>query len=104
MLDDLAQMKQLKLEEFGDTEIATRSAQYEMAFHMQSSGPELTDRSKEPEQVVELYGPDSKKPGTYAANCLLARRLAERKFDRQMLTARLEAIYDDVAGRARSSK
>jgi len=78
MLDDLAQMNQLKLEEFGDTEIATRIAQYEMAFHMQSSVPELTDLSKEPEQVFALYGPDSKKPGTYAANCLLARRLAER--------------------------
>jgi hypothetical protein len=78
MLDDLAKMNQLKLDEFGDTEISTRIAQYEMAFHMQSSIPELTDLSKEPEQVFELYGPDSKKPGTYAANCLLARRLAER--------------------------
>jgi hypothetical protein len=78
MLDDLAKMNQLKLQEFGDSEIATRIAQYEMAFRMQTSVPELTDLSKEPEQVFELYGPDSKKPGTYAANCLLARRLAER--------------------------
>jgi hypothetical protein len=78
MLDDLTKMNQLKLEEFGDSEIATRIAQYEMAFRMQTSIPELTDLSKEPEQVFELYGPDSKKPGTYAANCLLARRLAER--------------------------
>jgi Protein of unknown function (DUF1501) len=78
MLDDLAKMNQLKLQEIGDSEIATRIAQYEMAFRMQTSIPELTDLSKEPEQVFELYGPDSKKPGTYAANCLLARRLAER--------------------------
>jgi hypothetical protein len=62
----------------GDPEIATRIAQYEMAFRMQSSVPELTDLSKEPEHTFELYGPDSRRPGTYAANCLLARRLAER--------------------------
>ena len=49
-----------------------------MAFRMQTSVPELTDLSKEPEHTFELYGPDSRKPGTYAANCLLARRLAER--------------------------
>ena len=59
-------------------EIATRIAQYEMAFRMQTSVPELTDLSKEPERTFELYGPDSRKPGTYAANCLMARRLAER--------------------------
>jgi hypothetical protein len=77
-LDDLAKLDQLKLEEFGDPEIATRIAQYEMAYRMQTSVPELTDLSKEPEPVFELYGPDSKKPGTFAFNCLLARRLAER--------------------------
>src|SRR5438094_856170 len=77
-LDDLAKLNQLKLEEFGDPEIATRIAQYEMAYRMQTSVPELTDLSKEPEHVFTLYGPDAKKPGTFANNCLLARRLAER--------------------------
>lgn len=77
-LDDLAKLNQLKLEEFGDPEIATRLAQYEMAYRMQTSVPELTDLSNEPDYIFDLYGPDSKKPGTFAANCLLARRLAER--------------------------
>jgi len=77
-LDDLAKLNQLRVDEVRDPEISTRIAQYEMAYKMQSSVPELTDLSKEPQQVFELYGPDSKKPGTFAANCLLARRLAER--------------------------
>jgi hypothetical protein len=77
-LDDLNEMNQAKLEEVGDPEIATRIAQYELAFRMQTSVPELTDLSKEPESTFEMYGPDSRKPGTYAWNCLLARRLAER--------------------------
>ena len=77
-LDALGQLDHMKLQEFGDPEIATRIAQYEMAFRMQSSVPELTDLSKEPEHVFKLYGEDAKKPGTFAANCLLARRLAER--------------------------
>jgi hypothetical protein len=78
MLDDLAQLNQLRLQETGDPEIATRIAQYEMAYRMQTSVPELTDTSKEPNYIFDLYGPQSRKPGTYAANCLLARRLAER--------------------------
>jgi hypothetical protein len=77
-LDDLAQLNQLSLEEFGDPEISTRIAQYEMAYRMQTSVPELTDLSGEPSEVFDLYGPDSRKPGTFAANCLLARRLTER--------------------------
>jgi len=77
-LDDLGKLNQLKLDEIGDPEISTRIAQYEMAYRMQSSVPELTDLSAEPESVFERYGPDSRKPGTFAANCLLARRLAER--------------------------
>jgi len=77
-LDDLSRLNELKLKEYQDPEIATRVAQYEMAFRMQSSVPELTDLSKEPESTFELYGEDSRKPGTYAANCILARRLAER--------------------------
>jgi hypothetical protein len=77
-LDDLARLNQMKLDEAGDPEIATRIAQYEMAYRMQSSVPELTDISKEPKSVFDLYGPEARKPGTFAANCLLARRLAER--------------------------
>jgi hypothetical protein len=77
-LDDLGKLNQLRFEEYQDPEIATRISQYEMAFRMQSSVPELADLSKEPESTFELYGPDSRKPGSYAANCILARRLAER--------------------------
>jgi hypothetical protein len=77
-LDDLARLNQMRLEETGDPEVATRIAQYEMAYRMQTSVPELTDVSKEPKHIFDLYGPDSHKPGTFAANCLLARRLAER--------------------------
>ncbi len=78
VLDDLGELNRLKLAEFGDPEIATRIAQYELAYRMQTSVPELTDVSAEPQHIFDLYGEDSKKPGTYAANCLLARRLAER--------------------------
>ncbi len=78
MLDDLAKLDELNHREFGDPEILTRIAQYEMAYRMQSSVPELVDLSGEPEWVFDLYGPESRRPGTFAANCLLARRLAER--------------------------
>ena len=77
-LDALGKLNQLALDDYGDPEIGTRISQYEMAFRMQSSVPELTDLSKEPAQTFEMYGADARKPGTYAANCLLARRLAER--------------------------
>ena len=77
-LDDLAQLNRIKLDDFGDPEIATRISQYEMAFRMQSSVPDLTDLSDESESTFELYGESSREPGTFAANCLLARRLAER--------------------------
>jgi hypothetical protein len=77
-LDALGQLNEMTFEEFGDPEINARTAQYEMAFRMQASVPELTDVSKEPAHTFELYGEDAKKPGTFAANCLLARRLAER--------------------------
>ncbi len=77
-LDDLARLNQIQLDDYQDPEIATRIAQYEMAFRMQSSVPELSDLSTEPENTFELYGPDSRKPGSYAANCILARRLVER--------------------------
>ncbi|MFT5856343.1 MAG: hypothetical protein ACI8XO_003596 [Verrucomicrobiales bacterium] len=78
MLDDLADLNQKKHAIIGDPEIQARIAQYEMAFRMQSSVPELTDTSNEPQSVLDLYGPEVKTPGTYASNCLLARRLAER--------------------------
>ena len=77
-LDGLAAMNKRLYDRVGDPEIETRIAQYEMAFRMQASVPELVDASGEPEHVHALYGEDSKKPGTFAANCLLARRLAER--------------------------
>jgi hypothetical protein len=78
MLDDLTELNQLKHAEAGDPEILTRINQYEMAYRMQSSVPELTDLAREPEHVLKLYGPEVHKPGSYTANCLLARRLAER--------------------------
>ena len=77
-LDDLSKLNTLKLEEAQDPEISTRIAQYEMAYRMQTSVPELTDLSKEPPSTFDLYGPDARTPGSYAANCILARRLAER--------------------------
>jgi hypothetical protein len=78
MLDDLGELNRLRHEEHGDPETAARIAQYELAYRMQSAVPELTDLSDEPPHIFELYGPDSRTPGTYAANCLLARRLVER--------------------------
>jgi hypothetical protein len=78
MLDRLQNLNKLEFEREGDPEIAARIAQYEMAFRMQSSVPDLTDLSDETENTFELYGPDAKKPGTFAANCLLARRMVER--------------------------
>jgi len=77
-LDDLAKLNQAQFAEYQDPEIATRIAQYELAYKMQSSVPELADLSKESDATFEMYGPDSRKPGTFAANCILARRLAER--------------------------
>jgi hypothetical protein len=78
MLDDLAELNRRRLGIVGDPEIATRIAQYELAFRMQASIPELADLSSEPQHVLDLYGPDVTRPGTYASNCLLARRLCER--------------------------
>jgi len=78
MLDRLEALNRRRLERDGDPEIAERIAQYELAFRMQTSVPELVDLQDEPEETFELYGPDAKKPGTYAANCILARRLTER--------------------------
>jgi len=77
-LDDLARLNKLRSAADPDPDIEARVGQYEMAYRMQHSVPELTDLSKEPESTFELYGPDSRTPGTYAANCILARRMAER--------------------------
>jgi hypothetical protein len=78
MLDEIASLNRKDRQVVGDPEIDARISQYELAFRMQSSVPELTDVSKEPKHILESYGPDVLKPGTYAANCLLARRMAER--------------------------
>ena len=77
-LDHLARLDGLKHEQTGDPEIQTRIAQYELAFRMQMSVPELTAFASEPQHILDAYGPDVAKQGTYAYNCLLARRLAER--------------------------
>lgn len=78
MLEHLAALNHIQEEEFGDPEITARIAQYEMAYRMQTSVPDVMDFSDEPESSFKLYGPDSFQPGTFAANCLLARRLSER--------------------------
>ncbi len=77
-LDELAALNQHRHDALGDPEILNRIAQYELAFRMQASVPDLTDVSKESPEALASYGPDVKRPGSYAANCLLARRLAER--------------------------
>ncbi|HZZ41309.1 MAG TPA: DUF1501 domain-containing protein [Tepidisphaeraceae bacterium] len=78
ILDNVAALNEQKLQDFADPEIAARIAQYEMAYKMQTSVPELTDLSKEPQSVLEMYGPDVKRQGSFAYNCLMARRLVER--------------------------
>ena len=78
MLDSLGELNRKHHQEIGDPEIQTTISQQEMAFRMQSSVPELTDISKEPKEVLDMYGPEVTKPGSYARNCLLARRMAER--------------------------
>ncbi len=78
LLDSISKLNQFDYESEMDPEIEARISQYEMAYRMQTSVPEVTDLSDEPESVKELYGPDVEEPGTFAANCLMARRLAER--------------------------
>jgi hypothetical protein len=77
MLDKLAELNEAEYKEFGDPEINARIQQYEMAYRMQTAVPEITDMTKEPESIIKLYGPDCLVPGTFAANCLLARKLSE---------------------------
>ena len=78
MIGRIEALNKMQLDAFGDPEIATRIAQYEMSFRMQMSVPEATDISNEPKSVLDLYGAECQTPGKFAANCLLARRLAER--------------------------
>jgi len=78
LLDDIAKLNRMKLQQAGDPEIATRIAQYEMAFKMQASVPDLADISDEPKSVHDMYGPQVTERGTFAHNCLMARRLVER--------------------------
>ncbi len=77
MLDKLAELNDISYKEFGDPEITTKIQQYEMAYRMQTAMPEIMDVSKESDDIVKMYGPDCLVPGTYAANCLLARKLSE---------------------------
>jgi Protein of unknown function (DUF1501) len=97
MLDSLARLNQHTLHEFGDPETRARITQYEMAFRMQSSVPDLIDLSDEPQHVLDLYGPDVHKPGTFAASCLLARRMAERDVRFVQIFHRGWDQHDDVA-------
>jgi hypothetical protein len=78
ILDDVRKLNEIKLSAAGDPEISTRISQYEMAYRMQSSVPELLQLASEPKSVLDLYGPDVTRPGSYARNCLIARRLVER--------------------------
>ena len=78
MLDYLKSLNEVQFDTYGDAEINARIAQYEMAFRMQTSVPEVTDMSAEPDWVYEMYGEESRDPGTYAANCLMARKLIEK--------------------------
>lgn len=77
MLDNLAELNSIAFDDFGDPEIKAKVQQYEMAYRMQTAVPELTDLSKEPDHIVKMYGPECLVPGTFAANCLLARKLSE---------------------------
>jgi hypothetical protein len=98
MLDAVEEINRQTLAEVGDPEINSRIAQYEMAFRMQSSVPELTDLSKEPASTWELYGPEAKEPGTFAYNCLLARRLAERGVRFTQIYKRGWDVHDNAVG------
>ncbi len=77
MLDELAKLNNMSFDKFGDPEIQTKVQQYEMSYRMQTAVPELTDLSREPDHIIKMYGADCLVPGTYAANCLLARKLSE---------------------------
>jgi len=98
MLDVVEEINRQTLAEVGDPETNSRIAQYEMAFRMQSSVPELTDLSKEPASTWDLYGPEAREPGTFAYNCLLARCLAERGVRFTQVYKRGWDVHDNVVG------
>jgi hypothetical protein len=98
MLDAVEQINRQTLEEIGDPETNARITQYEMAYRMQASVPELVDLSKEPQSTWDLYGPDAKEPGTFAYNCLLARRMAERGVRFTQVYKRGWDVHDNVTG------
>jgi hypothetical protein len=77
MLDQIGKLNELSFKDFGDPEIMNKIQQYEMAYRMQTAVPELTDITREPDHIIRMYGPDALVPGSYAANCLLARKLSE---------------------------
>jgi hypothetical protein len=97
MLDTLARLNQRTLDEFADPETRARIAQYEMAFRMQSSVPDLVDLAGEPQHILDMYGPDVYKPGTFAASCLLARRMVERNVRFVQIFHRGWDQHDNVA-------
>jgi hypothetical protein len=98
MLDAVNEINRQTYEELGDPETNARIAQYEMAYRMQTSVPELADLSKEPNSTWDLYGPEAKEPGTFAYNCLMARRLAERGVRFTQVYKRGWDMHDNVTG------
>ena len=98
MLDAVEEINRQTLADVGDPETNARIAQYEMAFRMQTSVPELTDLSKEPQSTWDLYGPDARQPGTFAYNCLMARRMAERDVRFVQVYKRGWDVHGDVVG------
>src|SRR6204780_2961396 len=98
MLDAVNEINRQTYEELGDPETNSRISQYEMAYRMQSSVPELTDMSREPQSTWDLYGPDAKVPGTYAYNCLMARRMAERGVRFTQIYKRGWDVHQNVTG------
>jgi hypothetical protein len=98
MLDAVNEINRETYAELGDPETNARIAQYEMAYRMQASVPELADLSKEPKSTWDLYGPDAKQPGTFAYNCLMARRLAERGVRFTQVYKRGWDMHDNVTG------
>ena len=98
MLDAVEEINHQTLAELGDPETNARISQYEMAYRMQTSVPELADLSKEPQSTWDLYGPGAKEPGTFAYNCLMARRMAERGVRFTQVYKRGWDVHDNVTG------
>jgi hypothetical protein len=98
MLDTVNEINRQTYQELGDPEANSRISQYEMAYRMQASVPELTDMSREPQSTWDLYGPDAKEPGTFAYNCLMARRMAERGVRFTQIYKRGWDVHTNVTG------